>query len=282
MNRSDVIAFLPDLKEIQESPLVIDDQEVAFQVSVISKEGLPLGSGFDQSRDIAHRKAISEAIERRLVENLITSDKQQEFLLDEYPTSCGFAIGSTLEETKERALAEAVERWLRSKWIDDGYKVLESPLELSELNQIETYFAEQFESVRLFVHSCSVNLWDREHNINSVITVGLTEYGAFVGSKSAVNQKASLAAALVESWRHKLLSKETRFYMPEMEIIKYFSTHKQEALAQIAGAVNHFIPNPKIRIAREAPLPIEGAFAYRVLCEDFKGWHGPDIARFVY
>ncbi len=282
MNRSEVITFLPDIKEIQESPLVIDGREVAFQVSVISKEGIPLGSGFDQNRDTAQKKAISEAIERRLVENLLASEKQAEMLLNEYPTSCGFAVGLTLQETKERALAEAVERWLRSKWIDDGYLIMEFPLDVSELNPIEKYFAQQFKLVRLFVHSCSVFFEEREYNINSVITVGLTDKGAFVGSKSAANHKASLLASLVESWRHKALSQETRVYMPEMDIVKYFSTHRQEALDQIDKAVKRSIPIPKIRLAKEIPLPIQGVFAYRVLCEDFKGWHGPDITRFVY
>lgn len=165
MNKQQFLSLIPDFKEIQESPLILEGKEVAFHSSVILRNNHALGSGFALSPMKARQIAFSEAIERRLVELNISSATKHDLLLDEYPTSCGFAVGNDRDATKQRALAEAVERWLRSKWIDDGYALLEYPLVISELNPIECHFASFFESVRLFALTCAVTFEKRSRRL---------------------------------------------------------------------------------------------------------------------
>lgn len=262
--------------------MILEGREVAYHSSVIIRNNRPLGSGFALESLKARQIALSEAIERRLVEHNISSPEKDGLLLDEYPTSCGFAVGDDRESTKMRALAEAVERWLRSKWIDKGYVLLEYPLVLSELNTIERYFANPFEGMRLFVHTCDIDFEDKVQTVNSVVVVGLTDKGAFVGSKSCVNQKASLLSALVEAWRHLQLSSQEGDNMPEVAIIKYFAENKDVALKQMDHARKAPWPVPKVRLMKEVSVPIEGMYCFRILCDDYRGWHGPDITRFVY
>lgn len=282
MNKQQVLSFIPDFKEIQESPLILEGKEVAYQASVVLKDNYPLGTGFSLDPAEAKLIALSEAIERKTVLQLISSSQKSEFLLDEYPTSCGFAVGTDRESSLQRAVAEAVERWLRSKWIDEGFAQSEFQLDVSNLNPIEKYFASFFSNVRFFAHSCSILFQGKTETVNSVTVVGLTEKGAFVGSKSKVGKKAPLLSALVEAWRHLKLSMQTQDNMPELKIINFFAENKDLALMQIERAKKTPFPSPKVRLVKEVPVPIDGVCCYRVLCEDYLGWHGPNITRFVY
>lgn len=274
--------FFLDFKEIQESPLVLEGKEVAFHCSVISIDNLPLGSGFALSTHKARQIALNETIERRLVENSIASPVRFDLLLDEYPTSCGFAVGDCREATKERALAEAVERWLRSKWIDEGYTLGEAALMHSELSPLERHFVSFFKQLRLFFHTCYIDFEGKQETVNSVVVVGFTERGAFVGSKSMVRYKAPLLPALVEAWRHLQIALQDDDRMPETAIVKYFAQNKEVALQQIDKARKKEWPMPTVRLSKEVFVPIEGLYCFRVLCHDHRGWHGQDITRFVY
>lgn len=129
--------FIPEFQEIQVSTINIEGTARAFQASLVSKNGDCLGTGFSPCMDQAKIIAISESIERRLVSNLARSGNANEYLLDLYPSTCGFAVGTTLRSAQERAIAESVERWLRSKWIDEHYYLPKINISKDSLNPIE-------------------------------------------------------------------------------------------------------------------------------------------------
>ncbi|MBX3033950.1 MAG: hypothetical protein KF865_08495 [Bdellovibrionaceae bacterium] len=285
MNKDQFINFIPDVKEIQESPLLIEGREVAYNSSVILKNGYCIGSGFSLNPSKARTIALSEAVERKAVASLFRNcslEQKKLFLLDEYPTTCGFAVGATTEDTKRRAISEAVERWIRSKWIDEKYLLEEISISNELLTEVERYFVEQFHHVRIFVNSCSIIVNHASESVRSVIVVGLTEKGAFVGSKSKMNSPAPLLAALVEAWRHLQLSKINDNRTPEIAVIKYFAEHRTVAEEQIARTYKNQLPNPELRILEDLNIPIDGVFCYRALCKDYQSWHGSDVTRFVY
>jgi ribosomal protein S12 methylthiotransferase accessory factor YcaO len=282
MNRNQLVSFLPNLKEIQESSFVVAGEEIAFQSSVVLNDGYCIGSGFSQNKITARKIALFEAIERKAFFNIYKSELKSAYLADEFPTTCGFAVGTDAKSARDRALAEAVERWLRSKWIDEGYALVELPLQSLDLNSIEKHFIDHFEEVRLFVHSCEIEVDQTLETVDSVIVVGLTTAGAFVGSKSILNDKAPLLSALVEAWRHLRLSESVTQKDPEMAVIKYFAKNKDVALYQISVAKKSSLSNPELRILKEVDIPIEGVYCFRALCKDFRGWHGDEVTRFVY
>lgn len=282
MNLEQFLNRIPDFKEIQESPITLEGRDVAFHASVILQNGYCQGTGFSQDVKVAKQIALSEALERQVVFDLAKSAQKGDYLLDEYPSTCGFAVGYDPESTKQRAVAEAVERWLRSKWIDDRYALLEFPLRKPELNSLEGWFAEHFNEIRCFVGSNQITVDGVVHTANSLIVVGLTRDGAFVGSKTVLDGKVPLLSALVELHRHLRLSEEITQTYGELEVIKHFAKNKSLALEQITRASRRPLPEPQLRLLKEVPTGVEGAYCYRALCENFRGWHGNDVRRFVY
>lgn len=280
MKIAELLSFIPNFLEFQESPLILDGKEVAYQNSVISTDNVALGTGFSLDRALARQIALSEAIERQLVANLYNSSESGRYLLDEYPSTCGFAVGLNAKSASDRAIAEAVERWLRSKWIDEHYALDEFKLQIEFLSAVEKWFISKFQQVRCFSHHCEMEL-DTRISISSVIVVGLTDQGAFVGSKSMVNSKTPLLPALVEAWRHLEISK-TDLNSNEARVIKHYAINKESALNQIKRATRIGMPSPDLRLREEVRVPIEDFFAFRALCKDFVGWHGVNLDRFVY
>lgn len=283
MNLRQFVTLIPEFDRLEESSFVVNGNELAYHSSVLLKNNYCLGTGFGRCREMARVIGLSEAIERTLVLKLINGHQQRCYLLDEYPTSCGFAVGTTDTSARDRAVAEAVERWLRSKWIDDGFALTELSFAADGLSDLELWFARQFQKVRLFVNSTSVELNGRRAEVHSVVVVGLSSAGAFVGSKTSVDRKAPLLSALVEAWRHLRLALEPddpKF--PELAIIKFFALNRKLAEKQISSAVRQPFPEPKLRLLKEVKTGIEGVFCYRALCENYRGWHGPEVKRFVY
>lgn len=280
MKVEELISLIPEFKELQESPLILDDREVAYQQSVILEDETCLGTGFSLNRSMARQIALSEAIERRVVSNLYKSKEADSYLLNEYPSTCGFAVGFNQEGAKERAQAEAVERWLRSKWIDDGYGLDEFKVAAGTLTRVEAWFAEKFLEVRYFAHNCQLE-GDSTKSVHSLVVVGLTEQGAFAGSKSVMNAKVPLLSALVEAWRHLEIS-ESELETNESKVIRHYAKNRKSALSQIQKAVKYNMPSPKLRLLKEVPIPLAGVCGFRALCHDFSGWHGANLERFVY
>lgn len=280
MKIEELLSLIPEFKEFQESSLILEGKEAAYHNSLILKDNSCLGTGFSLDKAMARQIALSEAIERRVVSNLYKSPTAKSYLLDEYPSTCGFAIGLGKESTIERAKAEAVERWLRSKWIDDGYRLDQFKVSPESLSPVEAWFVEQFQDVLYFTHSCYLDD-DVEQAAHSVIVVGLTDCGAFVGSKTMMNKKVPLLPALVEAWRHLRISTST-LDTNESKVIHHYSQHKDSALAQIEKAVHENMPSPALRLLKRVEIPIEGFIGYRALCKDFIGWHGANLDRFVY
>lgn len=276
------LAKIPKFKEIQESPVVIDGNVLGYCASAILTDGYCIGSGFSIDSQVAKQIALSEALERQIVFELtLAHNAEKKYLLDEYPSTCGFSVGLDKESTKQRAVAEAVERWLISKWIDDHYFLPEQKIDFHSLTSVDNFFANHFSEIKYFTHQCKVQVGAEDLIVSSIITIGLTEHGAFYGGKSAVNQSPSMTSALVESWRHLRLS-EASSQPTKLVVVKHYSKNKESALAQIDMATKTDWPQPKIRLLVEIPTGVDGYFCFRCLCENFKGWHGQDINRFIY
>lgn len=276
------LAKIPKFKEIQESAVVNDGRILGYSASAVLTDGYCIGSGFSIDSHVAKKIALSEALERKIVFDLSSSlNVEDKYLLNEYPSTCGFSVGLDIGSTKQRAIAEAVERWLVSKWIDDHYFLPEQKIDYHSLTPIDKFFSAQFVKIKYYTHQCNLAVDSETLIVNSIIAIGLTEKGAFYGGKSAINQTPSVTSALVEAWRHLKLS-ETHTQSTELVVVKHFSQHKELALAQIEMAVKTDWPQPKIRLLTEIPTEVDGYFCFRCLCENFKGWHGQDINRFIY
>src|SRR3990167_4634158 len=107
---------------LEEAPIVDEKANtIGWHSSVLNLEKNALSSGCAETREVARRIAIAEAIERAMFKRMLASPQAKEFCLDQIPSSSGFAVGFEKEATAFRSLCEAVERWAWSQWIDERY-----------------------------------------------------------------------------------------------------------------------------------------------------------------
>ncbi len=108
------------IDRIEITPLTMESKSDLFwHVSVVNQFGITCG-GLSNLREHAIRIGISEYIERFEFSRLLNTSISSQFLLDKFPSTCGFAAGFNSLKTKKRSIAEAVERWCWSKWVDEG------------------------------------------------------------------------------------------------------------------------------------------------------------------
>lgn len=284
MNKAHTTHYLPGLKAIQESRFSLNDKITGFHATCIDNDNRPLGSGTHAQREVAHTIAVAEAIERQIFKSLYVSEKKNEYLLDQYPSTCGFAVGNNRLETIHRSVAEAIERWLRSKWIDDRYFLVETSIPWGSLNSYQKSAISFFDSIRAFQHTANLNFTEGTFIYYSLIVVGFKGKGAFVGSKTSINPHHLWSHALTEAWRHLHISEHIDRYPDifDYQIIHHFGQYATQALKQIDNAIHPNIPEPTLLLHKEIETPFNDLFCFRTLCKDFVGWHEKDIERFVY
>ena len=286
MIKEAVLSVLPDLAKLQEAPIKDELGNILGWHSNVILEGRRIaGSGTHSDRAMSRTIALSEAMERRMMTSLQKSENVDRLLLSEYPTSCGFAFGFDREATRDRALAEGVERWLRSKWIDEHFCIPNVPkTEVSpQLNPLGRLMADLFENVGYFQTTNTMIVRGELVEFFSCIVVGIKGQGAFVGSRTSLSSHDLWTHALIEAWRHLIIfERSTERDRPDLKSIFYFGTHKKEALHQVELACIEPFPEPSLRLLEEVNTHVGGFYCFRALCHDFQGWHGENYQRFVY
>ncbi len=278
--------ILPDLNRIEEAALKsTQDLVIGWHCNAVIDTNKILGSGTHPDRALSRTIAISEAIERRIVSNLKYSNRCATFLLDQYPSTCGFAVGFDEPATRTRAIAEAVERWVRSQWIDFHYAIPEVPANFveSSLCPLGSWLRKSFDEIRYFYLTTQMNVDDELVDFHTAIAVGIKGEGAFVGSKTARSSIGLWTHALAEAWRHLVLfERNSERESEEMKPIVYFGNNKQDAFQQIALANKETWKKSELLLVKKVEPLDQGIYCYRALCRDFIGWHGENYKRFVY
>jgi hypothetical protein len=278
--------FLSEIATAEESPIEINGRIEAWHVVLFDQEKNALGGGFHEFKETARRIAIAEVAERKLVRNLKKSPLVSNFYLNSHPTTCGFAAGFETEKTRQRAIAEAIERWAWSKWIDD--KFLMNKIELKNVNLSKSchYFSNLFDSVILFEQTIDTHkIPNFVDSVKIGIIIGLNGDGAFPGSRVAVSQEEIWDHAIIEAWRHLDISKKYKGSIDSpfpYGRIFHFAKNASEALAQINNAFKTQWPTPNLSLILEHQTNINGLYLWRAIMEDFTPWGTGDQKRFVY
>lgn len=282
------IASIPQIIRIEESPILDRDSIIGWHVTTFDKAG-PLGGGFGTVKELARRIAIAESAERLLIPKIKKENLADEFGLDQFPTSCGFAAGFDELATRQRAISEGIERWAWSKWIDEGYLVPElmnySKMDLPPLSY---FLVNQFDSVKYFTKEINSQSFTKfgfpERCIFSVV-LGIKEDGIFPGSRVSAKNEDLWQHPLLEAWRHYVIF--SNFKNDKKEIfpfgrIEFFGNNKDKALKQLNHAKNVNWNLPEISVLRKFDTKIENLFLWRCLMKNYIGWHDGDETRFVY
>ena len=134
----------PNFQEIiQQEVKSCNGETIGFHCYSIENHRTFAG-GTHSSQETALRISVSESFERSLL-NTIKNDQKlrRDFLIEQHPSSSGFAAGFEMHSTYFRALCEGVERWIWSKWIDEQY-ILEE-VDEKMLKQIIHFLQKIFE-----------------------------------------------------------------------------------------------------------------------------------------
>ncbi len=276
---------IPDIKRLEESPIVVDGQNVGWHVSAIGSKGA-LGGGLSTELETAKRIAIAETIEREVVRQINDSDLKSLFMLDKYPTSCGFAAGFESKATRLRAISEAVERWAWSKWIDDGFLLPSLKVTRNELQPLERYFFDSFDEVLFYSITIKTELIPNFlPAVEFGVVLGVKGSGVFPGSRIATRKSDLWQHSLIEAWRHmhifgQNLNREQLEF--PVDRIVFFGKNCQSALFQIESAKNDDWPKPEQLLVKQFKTQDENVFVWRSLMKDYVGWEKNNKTRFVY
>ncbi|USN46702.1 MAG: hypothetical protein H6626_10855 [Pseudobdellovibrionaceae bacterium] len=270
----------PDFKEVHQSSIEYGTGETAWQVNIITENGMPISGGFGTNLEQARKVAAAEFLERSTVQRLKADESlKKEWLLDVYPTACGFAAGFDKESTKLRSIMEGLERWVVSKWIDDNYHMNEE--DSPHLESLGQYFVSQFDDCRFFFKSLPVLIGDRIVVARVAVVVAFSESGAFPGYSAGLEGENVWTHALLEGMRHLLIARNSpRVDRFPYNRIFYFSDHRQKVEAILSKNRREKWPTPQPLFFHSETF--DGFYMSRTIFKGWKSWHDGPIDRFLY
>lgn len=285
MNLLEVIKQqVPDFSRVDVNP-IFNDSKLVIGWTCVSylMDGFPFSGGTHENKETAIRICVAEALERALFFKLSKSYLKDEYLISEFPSTCGFACGFENDKTALRALCEGLERWAWSKWIDSGHKIeIASDVNLDILSnelikvfQKWTFYKKDFFINNTYLQFC--------------VFVGETEFGAFAGSRVCGLQEDPWQHAIVEAFRNhrnfelfeKNKTSETKEDIVRLRAI-YFGSNKASASRQILAAIEGSWPTPSIRLFKQINTKIPNVYLWRCILYDWISWDIGDESRFVY
>jgi hypothetical protein len=280
--------YVPDFGRIIQSPVSEDCPEVGWHTNVLSNREHSLAGGTSSSKETSLRIAVAECIERAIVKRLRSNELDaKKFLLDEVPTTCGFACGFEDAKTRMRAVAEASERWAWHNWID-----LERPMEAVDvehvpLSPISKHLISEFDHASFFQQRFTVEDGELKYELKFCAVIAYSGTGAFPGSRvSNVISSPDWEHAIIEAWRHlKIFQHPSRPDVADflLQRILYFGNHADEACRQaLFSKTPGDFGSTKLRIVRKVEGLEFSVQVYRAVCNDYLPWHMGEIARFVY
>jgi hypothetical protein len=257
--------------------------------TVLDQKQNPISGGFSESRSQARKIATSEFLERKTFREIASSSDEIRNLwgLNKIPTACGFACGFTLAGAIQRSLAEAVERWVASKWIDDDLylkEILQSDL-VPTFDPISVFLLSPFLETRFFRREVDVNFYGQTISVAVAISIGLTPLGAFVGSSAQKKDGNIWQHALLESFRHFIAIKnnppEQLLTFPGNKVL-FFSSNRQLAGDQIDRIKRDRWPDPKLSFHVHQAFGEGEYFVSRSILDGWSSWSEGPIDRFLY
>ena len=275
----------PQFKEIHQTEIKYGDGRKAWQVTIVTQEGLSLSGGFGLDLDQARKIAAAEFLERSLVCKFKQDEMQRKrWNLCTFPTACGFAAGFNRETTKLRSILEGLERWVLSQWIDhhwamDPVTALPSPMPPSE--GLSDYFMGHFVETRFFKKSIPIALGDKWFMAHVGAVVCFTENGAFPGYSAHLKEEEIWPHALLEAFRHLLISKNSQS-QERFPYNRIFHFAQNRALAEKTLCKMEPIKWPVPEIVFFHDEEYDSFYLARTIFMGWRSWSEGPVDRFLY
>lgn len=283
---------IPSFLRLVETPIFSQAKNIIgwHCIAEVERYGSFAG-GTHKLRDTARRIAIAELLERACVLKLRSGKRASEFLFDDYPTSSGCAAGFDDQRTRFRSIAEGLERWAWSQWIDKQVGMSEAKVQIDALSPLAQHFYAMFEDVKFFAAKISgLNFEGLPKTLQFSVAVGFSEKGAFPGSRVTTFDDDPWTHALIESYRHLDISKRFTPTTDEQKAsswyfdrVLFFAENRYHAEKQMVIDEQRNFPVPELLFHSVLPSEFPQPFAiYRTLFSDFLSWDLGSKERFVY
>lgn len=277
----------PEFSHFEELELINEDGSiVGCHVSAILNSGVPIGGGTSSSKEIAKRIAIAELLERMFFEKIQRDGLGRKFMTDIVPSTSGFAFGFNRELTRFRAIAEGMERWIWSKWIDEGYYIKPDNLDENKLTALGKYLYSKFDRVDSYSKLFKLKIGEKNLVFKIGIILGVKDDGIFPGSRVSGENADVWEHGLIEAFRHLNIYQGRSKYHHTNNIINdrinYFGSNSKFAFNQIKRSKKIEWPEPKLLLLKEFQTLNKSCFMWRALMENFIPWTNGDRCRFVY
>lgn len=271
--------YFPNFSYLQESYLGSEPLDGFWQVTALEKNGEPLGSGFAKNLSAARKIAVAEFIERQFVLDLRNSSEAEKWRLDHHPTACGFAVGFDPLNTQIRSIAEALERWALSKWMDDGCYLEKERREVCSHEGVKVLG--EFDDCFVFKKEFFVNIGKICTSFHLCVLAATRGNGSFMGSAVRTNFSDALTHSLMEAYRHYIISKQDRnFNIFPYNRILYFARNIGVAMGKIHSKKNNEWPHPILDFQRS--YRNELFCVSRTIFKDWMPWERGPIDRMLY
>lgn len=279
-----------NFQEIIEAPISTEEKEVVgWHSQVHLKDGMPLSGGTHSDRLQARRIAMAEAIERGVFFKLAGDPEQrQRFLIDEVPTSSGFAAGFNNTLCRRRAICEGVERWAWSQWIDCKKAQNEVFPESERLSRLAQQLLEPFERIQYYSRPLLAQINEEVYKLNFNVVLAFRDKGVFLGSRVTSKNEDQWEHCAVEAYRN--LKNFEHMKSGELSIdamdwltrrIYCFGLNAEVGMKAISQATGDNWPTAKIRLLKNTDVE-KGVFVWRCLCHNFIPWNEGGDDRFIY
>ncbi|SMF34912.1 hypothetical protein [Pseudobacteriovorax antillogorgiicola] len=275
-----IAEIIPDLIRVEESPILNEKENIGWHSSCICRGGV-VGNGTGSSRSLARSIALAEAIERSIFYRL-SSENPKRFLFDEYPTTCGLAVGYDREKTRSRSISEAVERWAWSQWIDKQKFV--EPVDISVKSKTAIFFTSEFDELKFYRKVIKSSLFSGGE-AEWIVALGLKNGGVYAGSNLGYGENV-VDHSIEEAWRCVRFTEQNpllrRTHIINERII-FFANNADIAFKQIPGVRRQGNwTTPKLIFDETVYEHNNRVFCHRALCDDFIPWNQGPVHRFVY
>lgn len=288
MNKLDyLLSINPNFLSLKTQEIICHEEILGYHCYAVENPQFTFSGGTSSSLDTAKRIAIAEAFERSFLSLIAKSENyRKQFLIEDNPSSSGFAAGFEEKSTRFRALCEGLECWAWSKWIDECYKMplISKPKGLNKLTQ---FLLTPFQNTYWFSKSFEVFYDNEMINLKFVVFIGTTDEGVFSGSRVSTPNDNLWEHPVIEAYRNYknfLLYQKEEYELQDIiqQRVIFFAKNKQIAFDQINRATKDSWPKPEINLIKDFKTEHPDIFLTRCLMSNFLGWHHGTITRFIY
>ena len=284
MNFENLNSFKNLISKLEYGEISSADKFLAWNCYIYDKKNNIISGGTSIYKAVSLRIAYAELIERVMFKTIFLEEqKKRDFLIYDYPTTCGFAAGFSDIETCMRSICEAVERWSWTQWIDNACYV--EPFFPAIKNELCTFLLSDFKNYQFYIKKINTEKMKEligKTELFFCAILAYTEEGVFLGSRVSNNLSDMIQHSVIEAHRARKI-----FLKPSESKPDFYSNRvnfwgknkcfipKIENFKRTDFCAPELILNKKISIG-------DNLFFYRSICLNHKSWHIGDEKRFVY